>query len=105
LPPSRTREWGAIDPNEIEDIIAAHPGVQEAAVVGTPDEITGEAVVAFVVRKRADLEAEEIIQHCRTQLTAYKVPKRVVFANELPKSPVGKILREKLRTSLTSPAE
>lgn len=84
-------------PNEIEGVLATHPDVLEAAVVGVPDDTTGEAVRAFVVSKRADLTDEELEQFCRKQLTAYKVPKYYVFKKQLPKSPVGKILRALLR--------
>ena len=86
-------------PNEVEDILAAHPDVAEAAVIGVPNVTTGEAVRAYVVPRNAGLTAEEIERHCRTQLTAYKVPKEIVFRTELPKSPVGKILRAQLRAT------
>jgi long-chain acyl-CoA synthetase len=84
-------------PNEVEECISHHPGVAEAAVVGVPDEQSGEAVKAFVVRKDPSLTAEEIIKHCRQSLTSYKVPRQVEFRDELPKSPIGKILRKELR--------
>lgn len=84
-------------PNEVEAVIAAHPGVQDCAVVGVPDEDTGEWVVAYVIRKDRGLTAEDIRTHCRQSLTSYKVPKLVVFRDELPKSPVGKVLRKDLR--------
>ncbi|RJF95985.1 AMP-binding protein [Noviherbaspirillum saxi] len=84
-------------PNEVEAVITEHPDVVEAAVIGVPDEGTGEAVQAIVVARRADLTAEEIIRHCRARLTGYKVPKQVLFRDQLPKSPVGKILRAALR--------
>lgn len=84
-------------PNEVEDVLAAHPSVLEAAVIGVSDEVTGEAVRAFIVPRNKDLTIEEIGRYCRTQLTAYKVPKQYVFCDQLPKSPVGKILRAKLR--------
>ncbi len=84
-------------PNEVEDIIALHPKVLEVAVVGVPDEKSGEAVKAFIVKKDPSLTADEIIAHCRQQLTAYKVPKHVEFRTELPKTNVGKILRRLLR--------
>lgn len=84
-------------PNEVEDVIAAHPDVVEVAVIGVPDDATGEALRAYVVSHNPALEAEQLIAHCRGQLTAYKVPKQVRFAEQLPKSPVGKILRARLR--------
>lgn len=84
-------------PNEVEEVIAAHPDVAEVAVIGVPDEVTGEAVCAYVVGRRAGVTAADITAHCRTLLTAYKVPKRVIFREALPKSPVGKILRARLR--------
>ena len=84
-------------PNEVEDVIAMHPGVLECAVIGVPDGKTGEAVKAFVVKKDASMTADDIIKHCGTQLTNYKVPKQVEFRTELPKTNVGKILRRELR--------
>ncbi len=84
-------------PNEIEDVVVQHPGVREAAVVGVPDEKSGEAVKLVVVRKDPALTAEAIIAYCRQNLTSYKVPRKVEFRNELPKSNVGKILRRMLR--------
>ena len=84
-------------PNEIEDVVALHPGVLEAAAVGVPDEKTGEAVKIVVVKKDPALTAEILIEHCRQHLTGYKVPRRVEFRTELPKTNVGKILRRLLR--------
>ena len=84
-------------PNEVEDIVARHPGVLEAAAVGIPDERSGEAVKLFVVRKDPALSPEELIAHCREYLTGYKVPHLVEFVGDLPKSNVGKILRRELR--------
>ncbi|MCU0870559.1 MAG: AMP-binding protein [Burkholderiales bacterium] len=84
-------------PNEIEEVLAAHPGVLEAAAIGVPDAATGEAVKVFVVRKDAALSEGALITWCRTELTGYKVPKHVEFRDALPKSPVGKILRRELR--------
>ncbi|XDF37881.1 long-chain fatty acid--CoA ligase [Paracidovorax avenae] len=86
-------------PNEVEDVLAAHPGILEAAVVGVPDAATGEAVRAYVVPRGTGLDAEAVERYCRTQLTAYKVPRQIVFSAQLPKSPVGKILRAQLRTA------
>ena len=84
-------------PNEVEDVVAAHPGVMEVAALGVPDEHSGEAVKIFVVRKDPLLTAEALIAHCREGLTGYKVPRFVEFRDELPKSNVGKILRRVLR--------
>ncbi len=84
-------------PNEVEDVIASHPGVLECAVIGVPDGKTGEAVKAFVVKKDASMTADDVIKFCGTQLTNYKVPKQVEFRTELPKTNVGKILRRELR--------
>lgn len=84
-------------PNEIEDVLAAHPKVLEVAAIGVANEKTTEAVKVFIVKKDPSLTEEEVIEFCRTQLTAYKVPKEVEFRTELPKSNVGKILRKELR--------
>ncbi|MGH8504506.1 MAG: AMP-binding protein [Stenotrophobium sp.] len=84
-------------PNEIEAVCAEHPGVLESACIGVPDDKTGEAVKLFVVRRDATLTEQTLIEHCRRNLTAYKVPRQVQFLQELPKSPVGKILRRELR--------
>ncbi|MCP5158395.1 MAG: long-chain-fatty-acid--CoA ligase [Gammaproteobacteria bacterium] len=84
-------------PNEVEDIVMLHPGVLEAAAVGVPDEKSGEAVKIVVVKKDPMLTAEALIEHCHRHLTNYKVPRRVEFRDELPKSNVGKILRRLLR--------
>ena len=84
-------------PNEIEDVVALHPGVREAAAVGIPDEKSGEAVKIVVVKKDPALTSEALIAHCRQHLTSYKVPRHVEFRTELPKTNVGKILRRLLR--------
>jgi long-chain acyl-CoA synthetase len=84
-------------PNEIEDVAYGHGDIIECAVVGVADERTGEAVKLFVVSTNPDLSEQQVKDFCREQLTAYKVPKHVAFMNELPKSPVGKILRRELR--------
>jgi long-chain acyl-CoA synthetase len=84
-------------PNEIEEVIASHPGVLECAVIGVPDSGSGEAVKAFVVKKDPNLTAEDVVKFCREQLTGYKVPKQIEFRTDLPKTNVGKILRRQLR--------
>jgi long-chain acyl-CoA synthetase len=85
-------------PNEIEDVVALHPGVLEVAAVGARDEKSGEVVKIIVVKKDPALTEEELLAHCRKQLTSYKVPKIVEFRTEpLPKSNIGKILRRMLR--------
>lgn len=84
-------------PNEVEGVVAAHPGVIECAVVGVPDPATGEAVKLYVVRRDPSLTAEQLMDYCQQQLTGYKRPKLIEFRDELPKSNVGKILRRELR--------
>lgn len=84
-------------PNEVEDWVNQHPGVLESGAVGFKSERTGEAIRLFVVRRDVKLTEQDVIQHCKTGLTNYKVPKEVVFVNDLPKSNVGKILRKELR--------
>jgi len=84
-------------PNEVEEVIASHPGVLESAVIGVPDEKSGEAVKAFIVKKDPNLTAEDIIKFCHEQLTNYKIPRLIEFRTELPKTNVGKILRRQLR--------
>ena len=86
-------------PNEVEDVIAMHPGVLECAAVGVPDEHSGEAVKVFVVRKDPNVTAEQITDFTRDKLAGYKRPKFIEFRNELPKTNVGKILRRELRDS------
>jgi long-chain acyl-CoA synthetase len=84
-------------PTELEEVIAQLPGVLECAVIGVPDEHTGEAVKLFVVKKDPSLTEQQIQAYCKEQLTNYKRPKQIVFRTELPKSNVGKILRRELR--------
>ena len=84
-------------PNEIESVIASHPGVLEVGVIGEPDDNCGEVVKAVIVKKDSALTEDEVIAHCRENLTGYKVPKIVEFRDELPKTNVGKILRRELR--------
>lgn len=90
-------------PNEVEDILASHPDVVEAAVIGAPDDHSGEAVTAYVVlQEGASVTAEDIRKFARENLTAYKVPRDVVFRSDLPKSNVGKILRRELREEVAA---
>ena len=84
-------------PNEIEDVVALHPGVLEVGAVGVPDEKSGEVPKIVVVKKDPDLTSEALLEHCREQLTGYKVPRHVEFRDELPKTNVGKVLRRELR--------
>ncbi|MBI4356586.1 MAG: AMP-binding protein [Gammaproteobacteria bacterium] len=87
-------------PNEIEDVVAELPGVLESAAIGVPDEHSGEVVKLFVVKKDRRITEKEIVEHCRKNLTSYKVPRQVVFRDSLPKTNVGKILRRQLRTGI-----
>lgn len=87
-------------PNEIEDCIARIPQVQESAVIGVADDQTGEAVQAFVVLREEGITERDIIAHCKQELAAYKVPRKVVFWDELPKTPVGKVLRKEVRAAV-----
>jgi len=89
-------------PNEVEETIAALPGILEVGVVGIPDERTGERVLAYLVAKNPSLTKEEVVAHCRKSLAAYKIPNEVHFVSELPKSPIGKILRRELRKTAVS---
>ena len=87
-------------PNEIEDVVASHPDVKEVAAIGVPDSVAGERVKIIVVPRKEGLTKESILEHCRKNLTGYKIPRIVEFrSEELPKSPVGKILRRELRDS------
>jgi long-chain acyl-CoA synthetase len=88
-------------PNEVESVVAEHPGVLEVAAVAQLDESSGETVALFVVKKDPSLTAEALIEYSRANLTGYKVPKRVHFRTELPKTNVGKILRRALRDELS----
>ncbi|WP_292931182.1 long-chain fatty acid--CoA ligase [Noviherbaspirillum sp.] len=84
-------------PNEVEGVVAAHPGVLECACIGVPDSNSGEAVKLFVVRKDPSLTVDELMNYCKEQLTGYKKPKYIEFRDDLPKTNVGKILRRELR--------
>ena len=84
-------------PNEIEQVVAMHPGVLEVAAIGVPDEHSGEVPKLFVVKKDPNLTEQDLLEHCKKELTGYKRPKYVEFRTELPKTNVGKILRRELR--------
>ncbi len=84
-------------PNEIESVLMMHPGIAECAVIGIPDEKSGEAVKLVIVKKDPSLTKEAILQYCKSQLTGYKRPQHIDFRDSLPKSPIGKILRRELR--------
>jgi long-chain acyl-CoA synthetase len=84
-------------PNEVEDVVASLPGVLECAVIGIPDERSGEAVKLVVVKKDAALTEAQVMEHCKHNLTGYKLPRVIEFRTELPKTPVGKVLRRELR--------
>jgi long-chain acyl-CoA synthetase len=84
-------------PNEIEEVVAQCPGVMECAAVGVADSKTGEAVKLVIVKKSPDLTEDEVRAFCKIHLTGYKQPKTIEFRTELPKTPVGKILRRELR--------
>ncbi|VAW60788.1 Long-chain-fatty-acid--CoA ligase [hydrothermal vent metagenome] len=90
-------------PNEVEQVIASHADVLEVGVIGMPDEKCGESVMAVIVSKNPPLTAEDIRTHCEQSLTRYKIPKRVEFVKEVPKTNVGKILRRELRNMFSGP--
>jgi len=92
-------------PNEVEDCLAQVDKVHESAVIGVPDDKSGEAVWAFVVKRDDSLTTEELAAHCKTQLAAYKRPKQFIFRDELPKTPVGKVLRKELRAEIQAGTE
>ena len=88
-------------PNEIEEEVAGMPGVLESACIGVPNEASGEAVRLFVVKSDDSVTEDDVRNFCRERLAGYKVPKQVVFIEELPKSAVGKILRRELKLVCT----
>lgn len=93
-------------PNEIEDVLAAHPQIAEVAVVGVPSHLTGESVKAFIVAKDSNLNRIDVLNYCREHLTGYKIPRQIEFRDSLPKTNVGKILRRALRQeAITKAAE
>jgi len=89
-------------PGEVEEVLSQHPDVREAAVIGVPDEHSGEVVLAVVVPRRSDVTEAEIREFCHGRLTGYKVPRRVQFRQDLPKSAVGKVLRRELRDAIAA---
>ena len=84
-------------PNEVEEAVVMHPGIIDVAAIGVPDEHSGEAVKIFVVRKDPRITEKDLIEHCRTVLTGYKIPKHIEFRDDLPRTNVGKILRRALK--------
>ena len=84
-------------PNDVEDILVQMPGIRECAVIGVPHRKLGEIVKAYVVKSNHDITESDVLQYCKEHLTSYKLPRKVVFIHELPKSNVGKILRRELR--------
>jgi long-chain acyl-CoA synthetase len=91
-------------PNEVEAVVAGHPGVLECAAIGVPDANSGEAVMLFVVKKDPNLTKEQLVEYCHRELTGYKRPKHIEFRTELPKTNVGKILRRELRDAVVKKA-
>jgi len=85
-------------PNELEDVIASMPGVREVAVVGVPDDNSGEVPKAYIVRENKNITVEEVKSFCQERLTPYKIPKKIEFCDELPKTNVGKVMRRALRS-------
>ncbi len=92
-------------PNEVEEIVVAHPKVLEAAAIGMPNDNSGEVVKIYVVKKDPSLTPEELIAHCRESLTGYKIPKAIEFRDELPKTNVGKILHRVLKDEMMKELE
>jgi len=93
-----------ISPEEVEDVIESHPKVEEAAVIGVPDPEWGQEPRAIVVVKRGEtVTSEEIIEYCRLRLAGFKRPRSVIFVPSLPRNPMGKVLRKKLREEYGMP--
>ena len=86
-----------VSPEEVEQVLMSHPGVDDAAVIGVPDVDWGERVRAVVVRKDEAVREEEIVEHCHQRLASFKRPESIVFVNELPRNPLGKVLKRVLR--------
>lgn len=94
-----------ISPEEVERVLTSHPGVEEAAVIGVPDVDWGERVRAIVVRRGEKVTADELIEYCRQRLAGFKRPESVVFVVELPRNPLGKVLKTELRESFGQPVD
>jgi fatty-acyl-CoA synthase len=87
-----------IYPREIEEVLYHHPKIQEAAVIGVPDQVWGESVKAMVVLKKGEtIEEKEVIEYCKNHLASYKKPKSVEFVEDLPRNPSGKVLKKTLK--------
>jgi long-chain acyl-CoA synthetase len=84
-------------PNEVEDVVALHPGVKEVAAIGVPHKFSGEVVKIFVIKKDPNLNQQDLMSHCRAHLASHKVPRKIEFREDLPRSNVGKVLRRALR--------
>lgn len=98
------RSGYAVSPSEVEEVLRAHPAVADCAVVGVPDETVGEEIKAVVVlRPGAEATSDELIAHCKTQLAAYKYPRKIELRQDLPRSPLGKVLRRALRDQPAAP--
>jgi acyl-CoA synthetase (AMP-forming)/AMP-acid ligase II len=89
-------------PTEVEEILYTHPAVEECAVIGMPHSEYGEAVSAFVKRKQGrECSEKDLIDYCKKHIASYKAPKKILFVEELPKSPAGKILKREIRKAFT----
>ena len=94
-----------VSPEEVERVLTSHTGVEDAAIIGVPDAYWGERVRAVVVRSRQDVSEEELMEYCRQRLSSFKKPESVVFVEELPRSPLGKVLKRELRERFGEPVE
>ena len=93
-----------VSPEEVEQVLLAHPKVDDAAIIGVPDEDWGERVRAVIVPKTGDMpEEQELIEYCRQRLSSFKKPESVVFVDELPRNPMGKVLKRVLRENFSEP--
>ena len=94
-----------VSPEEVERVLASHPGVDEAAIIGVPDDYWGERVRAVVVTKAVLVQKAELIEYCRQRLSSFKRPESVVFVEELPRNPLGKVLKTELRERFGHPIQ